>query len=106
MIPPLNYTAYKITMTRGDYGDFIGTSETALPCHFRDITDVQYVGNSDQFQSDAMAWFKPDSGIVKDDILKIDGEHWRVERVTEARNLLQNKVEFIKTELSKYGPIS
>jgi hypothetical protein len=80
-------------------------SETALPCHFRDVTDV-ITDMNEVIHSDAMAWFEPDSGIVKNDIVKINGTHYLVERVIQARRLRSTAVQFIKTELRVYGTIS
>jgi len=47
-----------------------------------------------------------DSGIDKEDILRIDGEYFRVERVTKARRLRNPEVLFIKVTLLRYGVIS
>lgn len=99
-------TAYKQTQTRNEYGDFISTGEVALPCHFRYITEQVSADTNEQIQSDAMAWFEPDSGIERKDILKIEGEFFRVERVVKARRLRETAVQFIKVELLKYGVIS
>ena len=53
-----------------------------------------------------MAWFEPDSGVEKEDVLLIDNENFRVERVIKARRLRDSSVQFIKVELLKYGLIS
>jgi predicted nuclease of restriction endonuclease-like RecB superfamily len=99
------HTAYKATTTRNAYGDYISTVEVAHACHFREITNILTEAN-EAIQSDAMAWFEPDSGIEKLDIVKINGTHYRVEKVTKARRLRNPNVLFIKTELLKYGVIS
>lgn len=99
------HTAYKVTTTRNTYGDFVASGETALKCHFRYITQ-QVEGNNETVTSDAMAWFEPDSGIDRQDIIKFEGEHFRVERVVKARRLRNPQVLFIKVELLKYGFIS
>lgn len=106
MKPPMLHTAYKLTTSRNAYGDFVASGETALKCHFRYITMQVSDSNNETIESDAMAWFEPDSGIDRKDIIKIDGEHFRVERVTKARRLRNPNVMFIKTELLKYGVIS
>ena len=106
MRPPMNHTAYKVTTTRNAYGDFLPSGETALKCHFRYITEQVTSTSNEQIQSDAMAWFEPDSGIEKEDIIKFEGEHFRVERVIKARRLRDPSVQFIKVELLKYGVIS
>jgi predicted nuclease of restriction endonuclease-like RecB superfamily len=105
MKPPMLHTAYKATTTRNAYGDYVSTGETALACHFREITNV-LTELDEVIQSDAMAWFEPDSGVEKLDILKIYGTYYRVEKVTKARRLRNPNVLFIKTELLKYGAIS
>lgn len=105
MSPPMLHIAYKVVMTSNAYGDKIAGGETALKCHFREITS-EVTQNNEQIDSDAMAWFEPDSGIEKGDVVKFEGTHYRVERVTKARRLRSKAVLFIKVELLKYGKIS
>ena len=100
------HTAYKVTTTRNAYGDYTASGETALRCHFRQITMRATGGPDEQTDSDAMAWFEPDAGVDKGDILKIKGDHYRVERVTQARRLRDPDVQFLKVDLLKYGVIS
>lgn len=99
-------TVYLVSTTRDAYGDYTPGAETALSCHFREITQVALTGNQEQILSDAMAWFEPDSGVERNNILKIDGEHYKVEKVTKARRLHETAVQFIKVDLIKYGVIS
>lgn len=106
MKPPMLHTAYKVTTTRNAYGDFIPGAETELVCHFRDITQTSTNVSNEVVDSDAMAWFEPDSGVEKQDIIRINGTLYRVERVTKARRLRNPNVLFIKTDLLKYGAIS
>ncbi len=106
MKPPMMHIAYKVTTTRNKYGDFLPSGETALKCHFRYITEQVSSTNDETIQVDAMAWFEPDSGIGRKDIIKFEGEHFRVERVIKARRLRNPTVQFIKVELLKYGVIS
>lgn len=105
-MPPMLHTAYKVTTTRNAYGDYVASGTTPLPCHWRSITMVSTNSSNEQIDSDAMAWFEPDSGVVKGDLIKFEGEHYRVERLTEARRLRDPKVVFIKCEMLKYGAIS
>lgn len=100
------HTAYKVTTTRNGYGDFIPSGTTSLPCHFRVVNDIITTSNNEQIQSDAMAWFESDSGVDIQDIIKFEGEHYRVERVTKARRLRDPTVLFLKCDLLKYGAIS
>ena len=102
----MTHTAYKVTTTRNAYGDYTASGEVAHICHFRYITEQVTGTNSETIQSDSMAWFEPDSGIGRKDIIKFEGEHFRVERVIEARKLRNPVVQFIKVELLKYGVIS
>lgn len=99
-------TAYKVTQTRNGYGDLVGTTLTAMPCHFRYITEQVSGGANEQINSDAMAWLEPDSGVNRSDVLKIDNEYFRVERIIKARRLHDPTVQFLKVELLKYGQIS
>lgn len=106
MKPPMLHTAYKVSYTRNAYGDYIASGTTALKCHVRIINDIQISAMNEQIQSDALMWFEPDSGVQKEDVIKFEGEHYRVERLTEARRLREPNVQFIKCEMSKYGVIS
>lgn len=106
MKPPMMHTAYKVVTTRNAYGDFVGSSSVPLACHFRYITEQVSSTSDETIQSDAMAWFEPDSGIEKEDIIMVDGEHFRVERLIKGRRLRSKVVHFIKVDLLKYGLIS
>jgi len=104
--PSMNQTAYKLTTSRNAYGDFTVSGQVAHKCHFRYITEQITSQTNETINSDAMAWFEPDSGIDRKDIIKIDDEFFRVERVTKARRLRSPSVLFIKVDLLKYGNIS
>lgn len=106
MKPPMHHTAYKVNYSLNAYGDKIIDDEITLKCHVRIITELNVNSNNEQYQSDAMFWFEPDSGVVKGDIIKFDGTYYQVERLTEARRLRSTTVQFIKTECLKYGTIS
>lgn len=106
MKPPMLHTAYKVTSTRNAYGDFIPSGEVALKCHVRIVTDAVTDGGNEEINSDAMMWFESDSGVAKQDIIKYNGVHYRIERVTEARRLRDPNIQFIKCDLLKYGVIS
>lgn len=101
MKPPMLHTAYKVTKVRNKYGDYEGNDQTALPCHFREITAL-IDGLADTIQSDALAWFEPESGVVKGDVISFEDTLYKVERLTKARKLRSTNVEFIKTELMRY----
>lgn len=105
-MPPMNHTVYILDNTQNEYGDYTATVETSVRCHFREITDLQHNSSGDSIQSDAMAWFEPDAPIERGTIVKFDGTHYKVERITVARRLHATEAVFIKTELMKYGPIS
>ena len=100
------HTAYKVTATRNAYGDYIAGGETAYSCHFREITQVGQRSGNTQIDSDAMAWFNPDAPINKLDIIKVNGVHYQVDKVTKARRLHDPATLFLKVELLKYGVIS
>lgn len=100
------HTAYILGQTRNKYGDYIATSETAVKCHFRVNDELQHNNQNDQIESDAQAWFEPDSGVQKGTIVKFEGTHYKVEQYIEARKLRNPNIQFIKTRMMKYGPIS
>ena len=106
MMPPMYHTVHKVTSTRNAYGDFIAGTEVPLKAHVR-IIEEQVTGQANEaVQCDAMMWFEPDSGVQRQDIIKFQDTYYRVERYTEARKLRDPNIQFIKTELLKYGDIS
>jgi hypothetical protein len=106
MKPPMRHTALKWVSTRNAYGDYSQTATVALPCHFRYITEQVTGVSNETVQADAQAWFNPDSGIQKKDIITIDNENFRVERVIKGRRLRDSTVQFLKTDLLSYGVVS
>jgi hypothetical protein len=106
MKPPMLHTAQVITHTRNAYGDYVATASTTIKCHFRFINEMITTGYNEAVQSDAMAWFEPDSGIVRESLVRIDGDYYRVEKVIKARKLRNPNVQFIKAYLAHYGVIS
>lgn len=104
--PEMHFTATKQIYSRNAYGDKIVSSTADYPCHFRDITSVNYNSDNEVALSDAMAWFMPDAPIDKDDIVKIDSRYWTVKKCNPAHDLDSGAVEFIKVYLDVYGVIS
>ncbi len=100
------HTAYKVNYTRNEYGDYIATSSTEIKCHFRYINEVITNTTNEMIQSDAMAWFEPDSGLGINDLVLVDGNHYRIEKLIKARKLRNSDVQFLKASLSRYGVIS
>lgn len=95
-------TAYKVSKTRNKYGDLVGSSETAITCKFRVNNMLVETGNSNTYESDALAWFNSDSGVEEGDVIKYDNIFYKVERKIEARKLHSTTVQFIKVELNRY----
>lgn len=106
MKPPMLHTCYKVTTSRNSYGDYTASGQTAIDCHFRYINQQISDSNNQVIQSDAMLWVEPDSGIDRKTIIKFEGEHFIVEKVTKARRLRETDVQFLKCDLKKYGVIS
>ena len=106
MRPPMTHTATKQVTSRNAYGDVTPTSTLSLPCHFRYVTQLVTSNGDETLNASALAWFEPDSGVVEQDILHIDGAFWKVAQVIKGRRLRDPAVQFIKTQLTRYGAIS
>lgn len=106
MKPPMVHTAYKVSYTRNAYGDYTATSSTAIPCHFRYINEIDSNADNEQLQFDGLAWFDGSASISENDIVQIEGEHFRIERLIKARRLRNPTVLFLKCFLQRYGVIS
>ena len=99
MKPPMLHTAHKVIQTRNVYGDYTATGSITLKCHVRIITDIVTTSNNESYQSN-------DSGVVKEDIIEFNGQHYRVEQMVEARKLRNPSVQFLKCTMQIYGVIS
>lgn len=106
MKPPMLHQAYKVNYTRNAYGDYTATGSQAIKCHFRYINEIITSNTDEQIQSDAIAWFEPDANIEINDLVLVDGDHYRVEKLIRARKLRSTTVQFKKAYLAKYGIIS
>lgn len=106
MRPPMYHTAYRVVTTANAYGDKVASGTVAYKCHVRIINEAVTASNDETTQCDAMFWFEPDTPVVKNAIWKFQGEHYRVERIIEARKLRNPQLQFIKVEMLKYGQIS
>ena len=104
MQPPMQMTAYKITTSRNAFGDHLLTTTThPLPCHFRDMTTTQIGGTNETITTNALIWFSPDAGIIKNDIISVDGVYFKIDSVIKARRLRDSTILFLKCGLIKYG---
>lgn len=105
MKPNMTQTIVKVSASYNRFGDldFDNTGQNEyLIGKFRYITQLQITTqNREQVTADAMAWFNPDSGVVRGDVLHYDGEYFRVEKVVKARDLDSEAVHFIKCYLVK-----
>lgn len=106
MKPPMLHTAFKVNYTRNAYGDYTATGSVAMKCHFRYINEVLTNNPNEVIQSDAMAWFEPDANVGINDIILIDGNHYRIEKMIRARKLRSTTIIFKKAYLALYGVIS
>lgn len=100
------HQAYKVNYTRNAYGDYTASGSTSITCHFRYINEVITSNPNEQIQSDAMAWFEPDEDININDIILVDGNHYRVEKLIKARKIRSTVIVFRKAYLARYGVIS
>ncbi len=105
----LNQVMTKISVHRNVYGDITadGGSSTQVGCRFRVITNTTNSSSHEEVHSEeAMAWFAPNSGIVRGDILLYEGQTWKVQKVNEARRLGETDIQFLKCWLQAYGLVS
>lgn len=98
----LQQTATLYTTSRDRYGDQVATASTTIKCRFRWITELDQLGNREELRSDALLWTSPTEAVKEGTILKFEDDFFRVKRVTQARRLIGNKVEFIKCLLEKH----
>lgn len=102
-------TCTQYTTTRNRYGDLELTAGRSLACLYRDISMLNRGVNfrEEITATQGIFWFAPDSGIKQGDVVKYGGLLYRMETVTNAKDLLRrNQVQFIKCDASIYRAIS
>jgi hypothetical protein len=79
----------------------IESSESYL-CKFREITEVSTYSNREDVRADALLWLEGDTPVDRGTLISVDNVFYRVERLTKARRLTGETVEFIKCLLEKH----
>lgn len=110
LTPKLTQSAYKVTTTRNEYGDinFNSTASDATACLYRDISYITRGNqNKEEILIDGYLWFDGTITLSKGDIYQLNGEYFRIERITKGKDLLRtNQVDFYKCEVTKQRQIS
>jgi hypothetical protein len=88
-----------VTIIKDEYGDYTESTTTSLPCRFREISTVRRSSHAELRDADAMVWFTANSGVSVADVIKFDGIHYQIERLTKARRLGESEVQFIKCDV-------
>lgn len=96
----LNQTCYKLILTRNKYGDRVYQQDnTPLACRLREITTTRRETQGEIYDSDALLWLDPCSGVTIGDIIICEGASYQIERITKARKLGDSTVHFLKCDL-------
>lgn len=98
----LKQTATVITTEYNVYGDQQLVSSETYPCRFRYITDLDRNINRDELNGDALVWFESDVPITEGDIINVDDKYWRIMRLTKARALEGETIEFLKALVDRH----
>lgn len=108
MAPDMPETCTKYTVSRNRYGDLILSEGVDINCLFRDTSSLlSNVNSREEIHIDGTFWFPPDSNVSQGDVIKYTGQLYRIEGVTNAKDLLFNDiVQFIKAKASFYRGIS
>lgn len=89
-----------VSTTRNEYGDYIDSDYAiSIPCRFRDIQTMKQGNNQELNDSDAMLWVAANSGVVRGSIIRFEGFTYQVERITPARRLGEETIQFLKCDL-------
>lgn len=99
----------KYTVGRNRYGDLELSAGTTISCLYRDKSLLNRGVNyrEEITATQGIFWFAADSGIHQGDVVKYNGLLYRMEDVTNAKDLLRrNEVQFIKCSASIYRAIS
>lgn len=99
------YTSY--SNTRNVYGDEVLTPTGTGLCLFRNISSEDYAADMETATTEGIFWFAPTDPHVKGDVIGFNGQLYRLERITVARErLTTNAVHFYKCTASFLRQIS
>ena len=99
-------TINKVEFSRNNYGDYVYTSQEAKNCRFREINDLTFPGQREEFDCDAIVHFALSEDVKLGDIYLYGGVAYKVNQMTKARKGGQTQVEFIKCALVRHRVIS
>lgn len=84
------------TVTQNEYGDDIVTGSVSSFCRFRSITSLNTYGSREDIQSDGIVWLPTTANIQNGSLISVDGDDYRITRITLARRLGSPDVLFKK----------
>lgn len=104
----LTETATQYTATRNRYGDLGLAGGATVRCLYRDISRLdRNVQFSENVSIQGIFWFDPSSTVRKGTVIGYQGQLYRIENVTVAKQLVTTgSVHFIKCHASLYRSIS
>lgn len=103
----LKESATQYTTTRNRYGDLVLANVGTISCLFRDISMLSNMNQREQVDIKGLFWFDPAATVAKGDVVGYQGQLYRLEEVTRAKDLLKSDtIQFIKCTATLYRAIS
>lgn len=100
----LKQSAKVLVTIYNKYGDQELSSYNSELCRFREINGLDKANNREDIKSDAMLWLEPTSLIAEGDIVKCEGNFYRVQDIIKARKMDGN-IQFVKCLLERHSAI-
>lgn len=98
----LQQTCFLLATDNDRYGNPTLEESVEYPCRFREITQLDRLGNRDDINAIAMLWVAGDAPFVEKSIVKVNDRVYIVGEIVMARTLSGNDVQFRKCLLEKY----
>lgn len=100
----LTQTGYLIPTTRNAHGDQIAGTPIVVIGKFRYVTGIERGQNIEALDGiDAIIWLSSDVNAGEGSILQFDDKYWRIDRLTKARKISGDTVEFLKAYVKKHS---
>lgn len=101
-------SAYKVSDGRNEYNDVVYTpATTAIPCMYRDITNLDHQSNYETIRPTGQLWFDDDAVVAEGEVYEVDGQWLKIQQIVIARSRLRaNAIEFYKCLTTKQRQIS
>lgn len=97
-------TCQLVITVKNAYGDREAGTSLTLACRWRNVPTLTRQPHLETADADSMVWLATDAPVLRGSVLLFEHEYYQVERLTSARRLGEDEVQFIKCDVKRINP--